>query len=332
VLFKSGQALDDIDKAIEMRDTAIARGFRLIVDAEIMGRAGQRDPALAERALAGIQEAKRRLPDNKWVRRTSLIIHLGVAGVYDETNQSEKRKAALEEAGRDAQELKGITNCSYVMARVHYFEQIGNNEAALQELEEASRLPETSDLVARYALVLYEQGRDAEALRVLNDGLRLKPDNAAGQMLRIILWAGDPDVGHKEAYQRYLALMQERKREGKWTPYDSMPLMLFGKKKEAADLMKDFRPALPWAKYLAGELPEEEILKPAGKNPLLLIFSHFEVGLARLADGDRKGAREHFEKAVATRFYAAMIYPHARAFLARLKRDPEWPKWIPVKK
>jgi tetratricopeptide (TPR) repeat protein len=214
----------------------------------------------------------------------SVYGHIYVANLYDEANQPEKRKAALEEAGRDAQELKGITNCAYVMARVHYFERIGNTEAALQELEAASRFPETSDLVTRYALVLYEKGHDAEALRVLNDGLRLKPDNAAGQMLRIILWAEDRDVGHKEAYQRYQALMEERKREGKSSPYDAMPLWLFGKTKEVADLYKVFIPALPSTKYLAGELSEEEFLKTAGKNPLRLCFSHFEVGMARLAD------------------------------------------------
>jgi tetratricopeptide (TPR) repeat protein len=307
-LFKSGQALNDIDKAIGMRDTATARAFRVIVAATIAGRAGERDPALAERALAGIQEAKRRLPDNKFVRRNSLNIHLGVAGMYDETNQPEKRKAALEEAGRDAQDLKGITNCSYVMARVNYFEQIGNNEAALQELEEASRLPETSDLVARYALVLYEQGRDAEALGVLDEGLKVKPDNGSGQMLRIMLWAEDPEVGPKEAYERYQALMEERKREKKSSPFDSMPLMLFGKKKEIADQLKSVFPAFPMTKYLAGDLSEEEFLKPALKNPLWLCGSHYLVGSARLADGDRTVAQEHLEKAVATRLGRRIDY------------------------
>src|SRR5262249_37350982 len=57
--FKDGQALDDIDRAIEMRDTAIARAFRLMVAAEITARAGEPNPALVESALAGIQEAKR---------------------------------------------------------------------------------------------------------------------------------------------------------------------------------------------------------------------------------------------------------------------------------
>jgi hypothetical protein len=151
-------------------------------------------------------------------------------------------------------------------------------------------------------------------------------------MLRIMLWAEDPEVGPKEAYERYQALMENRKREKKSSPFDSMPFMLFGKKKEAADWFKSFLPAFPWTQYLAGELSEEELLKPAGKNPLLLCGSHFMVGSARLADGDRKGAHDHFEKAVATNFYGHMFYPYARAFLARMKRDPEWPKWIPVKK
>jgi serine/threonine protein kinase len=329
-LFKSGQAaLDDVDKAIEMRDTAIARVFRLIVDVDIVVSAGERDPALFERALAGIQEAKRRLPDNRFVRRVSLGVHVGAAGWYGETNQSEKRKAALEEARRDAQELKGIMNCSYVMARVNYLEGIGNNEAALQELEEASRLPETSDLVAQYALLLYEQGRDAKALGVLDAGLKLKPDNGSGQMLRIMLWAEDREVGPQEAYQRYQALMEERKREKKSSPFDSLPLMLFGKKKEFAELFKSFP---PFNEYLAGKLSEEEFLKPAGKNPLWLSINHFLIGSARMADGDRKGAHEHFEKTVATRFYGLMFYPYARAFVARMNRDPTWPKWIPVKK
>jgi hypothetical protein len=51
-----------------------------------------------------------------------------------------------------------------------------------------------------------------------------------------------------------------------------------------------------------------------------------------LSDGDRAGARAHFQKAVDTRFYAHNLYPYARAYLARLKRDPKWPKWIAVKK
>ena len=333
VHFKSGQELDDIDKAIEMRDTAVAHAFRHLIAGQIAYRAGERELRLDEDPLAGIQEAKRRLPDNKFIRFISVYEHIHVADLYDKANQPEKRKAALDEAGRDAKELKGITSCPYVIARVNYFERIGNTEAALQELKAASRLPETSDLVALYALLLYEQGQDTEALRVLNESLKMKPDNAAGQMLRIILWADDPNVGCEEAYHRYQALIEERKREGKASPFDSMPSPLLGKKWQVGvgDSLKGFAGALEAAQYMAGG-SEEAFLKSAGKNPSLLCMSHLKVGLTRLANGDRKGAREHFEKAIATRFYNHMFYPYARAFLKRLERDPEWPKWIQAKK
>jgi hypothetical protein len=64
----------------------------------------------------------------------------------------------------------------------------------------------------------------------------------------------------------------------------------------------------------------------------VMILSHYIVGLVRLSDGDRMGAKEHFQKILDTKFYANIAYPYVRAYLARLKRDPKWPKWIPDKK
>ena len=61
-------------------------------------------------------------------------------------------------------------------------------------------------------------------------------------------------------------------------------------------------------------------------------MGHFWVGLVRLSEGDREGARDSFEKAAATRWLDLPIYSYAQIFLARLKNDPKWPKWIPVKK
>jgi tetratricopeptide (TPR) repeat protein len=332
-LIKRGQALDDIDKAIEMRDTAIARAFRAIVACEIAVMDG--DLPSAERALADIQQAKLRLSDNKFIRFKSLHAHLQAADMYDETGQSNKRKAALEEAGRDAQELRDLPTLTYVMARVYYFDHIGDREAALKELEWASHQPEMSDLVAQYALALYERGRDAEALRVLDD--QLKPNNSEGRMLRIILWAELPEVGPDKAYDRYrkmVASRSEREANGPmWSPYEFNVLMLLGKRKEAADQTVSTSRFLPLTKYLTGDLPEEEFLESARKSRLHPILIHYPVGLVRLSDGDRAGAREHLQKTlVDTKFYAAVLYPYARAYLARMKRDPEWPKWIPVKK
>jgi hypothetical protein len=58
------------------------------------------------------------------------------------------------------------------------------------------------------------------------------------------------------------------------------------------------------------------------------VFVHTEIGLFQLADGDRAGAREHFQKAVETHTIGAYVWAWSRMFLERLKNDSAWPPWI----
>jgi tetratricopeptide (TPR) repeat protein len=333
-LFKSGQAVADIDTAIEMRDTTIARAFRVMAEYESAPEEAEAERGL-ERVLAFIRQTKRQLPDNKFLHFKYLYAHMRIADTYDEARQPEKRDAALKEAGQDAEELKGILNYSYIMARVNYFELMKDKDAALAELKWASSQPETSDLVTNYALALYERGRDAEALSALDERLKLKPDNTQGQMLRIILLAEESEIGWDKACARFGELTDSLKRGVNgptWGPFEISAFVLLGKKKVLKESWVNAAAIKPFDKYVTGTLPEAEMFQSAGKNRMLLCFCHYQVALDRLSNGDRAGAREHFQKALDTKFYAAVIYPHARAYLARLKRDPEWPKWIPVKK
>ena len=41
-------------------------------------------------------------------------------------------------------------------------------------------------------------------------------------------------------------------------------------------------------------------------------------------EGDRAGARDHFQKTLDTKIFTHNVYPYARAFLARLKQDATW--------
>jgi hypothetical protein len=60
----------------------------------------------------------------------------------------------------------------------------------------------------------------------------------------------------------------------------------------------------------------------------MLCEAHFQIGLRHLAEGDRDGARDHFQKCVQTRVFIYWDYVWARAFLDRLKGDSRWPDWI----
>jgi hypothetical protein len=323
--FKPRQALDDIDEAIAIRDTSIARAIRAVTELGIAGQEG--DLPLYERALADLQRVKTRLSDNKFVLWCSLGAHLHAADMYKERGQSDNEKAALKEAGQDAPKLEGVPALSYVLARVGYFERVGDTKNALKELDQASLRPETSDLVNQYALALYELGQDAEALSVLK--ARLKPDNLAGSRLHIILFAEQRELTPDEACDLYRKRMASLKDERKSGGLECFFFLLFGKKKEAAESI----PAQwPLKKYLTESQHEAEFLQSLGKNVPSLILAQFTVALVRLSDGDRKGAKVYFQKVLDTRFYGHILYPYARAYLARMERDPEWPKWIPVKK
>ena len=57
---------------------------------------------------------------------------------------------------------------------------------------------------------------------------RLKPDNTAGRLLQIVLWAEQPEVGRDKAYDRYRELAASLQREGKSGPFDFLTLFVLG--------------------------------------------------------------------------------------------------------
>src|SRR5262249_4407679 len=124
------------------------------------------------------------------------------------------------------------------------------------------------------------------------------------------------------------------------SPATPQPLLFLGKRAEAAKLRLVDRQG--WAlnsrvslqEYIAAKISEEEMLKSCeGLPPQMgLCMGHFCIGLVRLSEGDRKGACESFETCVATRWVDLPIYSYAQIFLARMKHDPKWPRWIDAKK
>jgi hypothetical protein len=57
-------------------------------------------------------------------------------------------------------------------------------------------------------------------------------------------------------------------------------------------------------------------------------LAHYYVAMTKLAEGDRKGAQEHFDKVIKTRAFLWGPYDMSWVFLARLAKDPTWPRWI----
>jgi len=83
--------------------------------------------------------------------------------------------------------------------------------------------------------------------------------------------------------------------------------------------------------YRSADLSAEELIRLAANSRADQGVAFFLIGLRRLAEGDRAGAREFFQKVIAWPGFGWGYHDLSWVFLKRLERDPNWPPWIPVK-
>lgn len=121
-------------------------------------------------------------------------------------------------------------------------------------------------------------------------------------------------------------------------------LLLLGRKAEAQALMRGNpvpdRPVPArrkvflqryWA-YASGEQPSEELLQSAKDARSYRCAAHYLIGMTRLADGDREGAKVHLRRCLDNKTFRLFIEYVAEAVVTRLEKDPAWPPWIPAGK
>jgi hypothetical protein len=161
--------------------------------------------------------------------------------------------------------------------------------------------------------------------------------------MRAFVLAELPPDGPRQALQEYEQLA--RKYPGGHGQMRCARVLLFlGKKEQARQALQGIRLvadhlspdgrtfAEALLQFRCGRLPEEKLLAEASTSRFKRIQAHYTIGLYRLAEGDRAGAREHFQKAVGTHDFWEQIYFYSsQMFLSRLDKDPTWPPWIPVK-
>ena len=81
-------------------------------------------------------------------------------------------------------------------------------------------------------------------------------------------------------------------------------------------------------KFLAGEISDDELVAKAGTSNSRLQIAYWLNGLKCLGNGERDRATHYFTACVDTGYFYTGICHWAKAFLARLERDPDWPDSI----
>ena len=191
------------------------------------------------------------------------------------------------------------------------------------------------------AQTLYRRGQRGdleEALRVLENRLGSYND----RLLPFVLAEYDYPDKHdwparaRKAYEDYAA----RAQDGVAVMATQSVLCLLGKKGDAVKASKGLQkrkdlfytlrrgPILRCLRYNAGDLPEDDLVQRAKGSRWNQCLAHYYVAMTKLAEGDRNGAREHFETVVKTRAFLWGAYDMSWVFEARLRKDPTWPPWI----
>jgi tetratricopeptide (TPR) repeat protein len=300
------------------------------------------DPEVAEGAVRDARYAREVLGDNPAAIWVSLNAHLAKAGVHEHRDEPDQRRAELELAGKDADALKPFTALpEAVVFRWVYFREMDREEEVLEELRLASERTDHVYVSFCYALTLYRRGRPGdfeEALRVL----QTRPGTYNDRLLPFVLAEHDHPDKHnwparaRKAYEDFAAWAQD----GAAVMDTQAVLCLHGKKGDAIKagraLLKQperfytlrREPILRCLRYNAGAIPADDLVRGAGRSRWDQCLAHYYVAMTKLAEGDRKGAQEHFDKVIKTRAFLWGCYDMSWVFRARLAEDPNWPPWI----
>jgi tetratricopeptide (TPR) repeat protein len=303
----------------------------------------------AEWAVQDAKYAKALLRNNPAAIWVSLEAHLAKAGVHEHRDELKQRQEELDLAGEDADALKPFrTLPDAVVFRWIYFRERGKEkeiteEEILNELREASKNTEHVYVTSCCALALYGRGDLEGALHVLERRRGTYTD----RLLPFVQAEYDYHPDKNDWQARALKTCKdyaERTRDGAAVMDAQSVLFLLGETKEAVKasetlleqenrfytLRRD--PIVRCVQYNAGKLKADKLVQLAGRSRWDQCLAHYSIAMTKLADGDRKGARDHFDEAVKTRASGWGEYDLSWVFRDRLDKDPNWPKWIPAKR
>jgi tetratricopeptide (TPR) repeat protein len=272
----------------------------------------------------------------------SLQAHLAKAGVHEHLGEGLKRKAELDLAGKHADALKRFTALpEAVVNRWTYFREVGREEDVLDELRRASEGTDHTYATFCYSLTLYRRARPGdfeEALRVLER----RPHRYNDRLLPFVLAELDYPNKHdwparaQKAYEDFAAWSKD----GAAIMDTQGVLRLLGQKERAVKASKALlkrpelfytlrRDPILWCvQYNAGDLTADKLLEKAEPSQWNQCLAHYNIAMTKLAEGDREGAKKHFDKAFKTRAWGWGEYDMSWVFRARLANDPAWPRWI----
>jgi predicted negative regulator of RcsB-dependent stress response len=295
------------------------------------------DPEDAAEAVKDAIVAKQLIPDNAAVLAVNLFAQHVEARVC-RVNAPQQAHEAMVQASQDSKALE-VAPLSVVWRRVMFHDYAGEKQKCL-ELASAARAEGNHSADHLCAVVLAEQNDYVAALDVLRED---SPNGTTAWYLtmRGFVLALQPDAPDRvrAAYDQAALLPRS---DMMMDLYPQTILRLLGPKHKEEALqvcraISERRSHWPPTKkawymrlldYNSGFCSAHELLNEAKGSRWSECEAHFFIAMTCLADGDHRGAREHFEAVVNTDVFSFNEHLWSRMFLARMKQDEAWPRWI----
>ncbi len=307
------------------------------------------NPDDIEEALAPLVSARNMMPSNVRAASSFVWAHLVATDIYKVRNDTahygeylEKAKAVASELLKNHEKSVGTYSANALLA---VYEE--DFEAAARYIRDGMRLGRVGS-GRSHSLTpggfLYLQGRSLEEILKALEGM---PPAAKGAptWVRDRAFVVAEHLGIEEAEKTYTDWLLIR-HPIQVRRYRSIPYEIFqflGLPEKATNYATDFLTQIgkPPGKmgafyeamddFVCGESSATSLLKAASARRRYRIHARYLIGLERFSEGDRRGAIEQFEQAEQEGSFLFHDQLWVAAMLKRLRDDPEWPRWIPVK-
>ncbi len=318
-----------LNQAVDLdRKNVAARLLRGIVRAKIAYDTN--NPNDAERALEDFHLANSFLLETPYLLGELLSIHLTAAASYEAAGQVRKEQEHLEQAGVIAAKLEKYQGEYQAHRwRAYYFDQIGELDKSITEWQmirdktigflimalcragrfeeallecdqyEPGKMTGTSDFCHSFALATFCSSAE-ELIEDFDFETILTWNRNSARRSTFILWALAGELDRAAQEVRKLGIEES-------TPRHSHNMF----------------------KFVCEEITAAEYLDNSQQSHEELARAHLIIGVNRLSRGDRGQAREHFQQVAGYHLNYEFHTAIARALLAQLDRDPQWPAWIP---
>jgi tetratricopeptide (TPR) repeat protein len=296
-----------------------------------------------QEAMADITAAKRLMQtdDCSLALENSVAVHHLAAILYQQGGKSADAEVALRTARADAEVLARFPD----RQRAAYFRGAfladdGQPQDAVQWFEKCmtqKTASETPYVRFAYAWLLYERGEAGKAFKVVEE------DQSPIAMASSAVFVAELPDGLNRARQICARLPRPTH---PFRVLDQVKTLGFLVEKEAAlETLRSYQPGTVGEDAVTDQFiktlfdyfknpntaTEQALLRLAGRNKGDVMEAHLCIGVRQLADGNRGLARDHFQACVDVRLPGDTNYLWGRAVLARMKKDPNWPPWIPLK-